>query len=681
MNKVKLTGQVKSHLKYPFLFLLILVAVNIEVYMINLTAGMLVTVGIAGYAVVLFVLISRYQATMLDNLVTFATQYGQIQKRMIKELAVPYALTDDRGRVLWFNDAFARMTGREPGKFHKSIASIFNGLTVERFPARNDEIDYEIAFNERNYELKVRNIVLDDLIDSSQMLEREDDESQCMYAFTFFDNTELREYTQKYKDETLACGYMVLDNCDEALSSVEEVKRSLLRALIDRKISKYFHDMDGIVRKYDEDRYLLIIRSRTLEELKKKKFSILEEIKTVNIGNDMAVTMSIGIGVRQGSYSANMDYARFAIDLALGRGGDQVVIRDGDDIAYFGARTQAVEKSSRVKARIKAHALAEFIESKQKVVVMGHKQLDIDAFGASVGIFRAARTLNKPAYIVIDEVSSTTKPFIDKFKSDEDYDPRMFLNIHDSKEMVDENTLLVVVDTSKQDYTECSELLNQTSTIVVLDHHRQTNDCIANASLSYIEPYASSTCEMIAEILQYIDGVKIKPLEADAMYAGIIIDTNNFMNKAGVRTFEAAAFLRRSGADMTRVRKMVREDFDTLHAKGVALENAEMFRDHYIISECPSGNLISPTIVGAEAANELLDIRGVHGSFVLTEYNGKIYISARSIDEVNVQIIMERLGGGGHLNVAGAQLERVSIGEAKERLKRVIAQMLDNGDI
>ncbi|MEE1113535.1 MAG: DHH family phosphoesterase, partial [Eubacterium sp.] len=344
-------------------------------------------------------------------------------------------------------------------------------------------------------------------------------------------------------------------------------------------------------------------------------------------------------------------------------------------------KTQAVEKSTRVKARVKAHALKEFIDSKEKVVVMGHKLIDVDAFGAAVGIYRASRTMGKKAYIVIDTPTSSTQPFIDMFRRDTEYDPRMFLNTHDAKDMVDDDTLLVVVDTSKPSYTGCEELLYQTRSIVVLDHHRQANEFIHDPVLSYIEPYASSACEMVAEILQYFtEGMKIRSIEADVMYAGIQVDTDNFIQKTGVRTFEAAAFLRRCGADVTRVRKMFREDVNDYRAKGETLKNAEMYRGQFIISVCPSDYIKSPTIVGAQAANQLLNIVGVRASFVLTEYKNVIYISARAIDEVNVQIIMERMGGGGHLNIAGCQL-KCSIDEARDRLKSVIDEMLDGGEI
>ena len=395
----------------------------------------------------------------------------------------------------------------------------------------------------------------------------------------------------------------------------------------------------------------------------------------------MAITLSIGLVMDGDSYNKNYEYARIAIDLALGRGGDQAVVKKGEKLEYYGGKTKQVEKSTRVKARVKAHALREVMESKDKVVIMGHQITDVDSFGAAVGIYRAARVLNKRAYIVINEVTTSIRPMMEGFiVNPTEYEEDMFIPGERAEELVDNNTVLVVVDTNKPSFTECPRLLNMTKTIAVLDHHRQGAEVISNAILSYIEPYASSTCEMVAEILQYFEeGIKIKNLEADCIYAGIIIDTNNFMSKTGVRTFEAAAFLRRCGADVTRVRKLFRNDMGAYKARAEAVRHSQVYRDAFAIAVCPNENIESPTIVGAQAANELLNIIGIKASFVLTEYNNKIYLSARSIDEVNVQLIMERLGGGGHMNIAGAQLTGYTMEQAIEYLKNTLDQMIEEG--
>ena len=313
---------------------------------------------------------------------------------------------------------------------------------------------------------------------------------------------------------------------------------------------------------------------------------------------------------------------------------------------------------------------------------MGHRLADVDSFGAAVGIYRIATTLDRKAYIVLNDVSTSVKPMVELFKTHADYQDDMIVNSQQAIELAGSNTVLVVVDVNKPSITECPELLRMCKSIVVLDHHRQGAEIIENATLSYVEAYASSTCEMVSEILQYIgESIKISSEEADCMYSGIMIDTNNFMTKTGVRTFEAAAFLRRNGADVTRVRKLFREDAVEYKAKADAVSQAEIYRGIFAISTCSSEDIQCPTIVGAQAANELLNIKGIKASFVLTEYQGQIFVSARSIDEINVQIIMERMGGGGHLSTAGCQLEGVSVSEGIGVLKGTLDKMIADGDL
>lgn len=666
-------------MRWPLIMTLLLIIMDVMLYMVNLKAGAIATGFTAVYVVAAVLLYFHRRPSILNELISFATQYGQVQKNLMQNFALPYALMDADGKLLWMNDEFLFLTGKEK-KYRKFIGNIFQGITPEKLPLPDEVRDLEVVYQEHSYRLSMKRIEIQELLDASEIVEVEKDKSYLI-SLCMFDETELKKYIRQKDEEKLVTGLLYLDNYEEALESMEEVRSSLLIALIDRKINKYFSSIDGVVKKLEKDKYFLVMRKKSLDILKEKKFSILEEVKTVNIGNEMAVTISIGIGMNADTYAHTSEYARIAMELALGRGGDQVVVKDGNNITYYGGKSQMMEKTTRVKARVKAHALKEFMISKDKVVVMGHKITDVDTFGAAIGIYRAAKTLEKKAYIVINTPTSSIRPLMDGFLHSQEYDSRMFINSHEAKEIVDDNTVVVVVDTNRPNYTECEELLTMTKTIVVLDHHRQSKDVIQNAVLSYIEPYASSACEMVAEILQYFsDGIRIRNIEADSIYAGIMIDTNNFLTKTGVRTFEAAAFLRRCGADVTRVRKMFRENVEDYRAKGEAIRNAELFREHFAISVCPSEGLESPTVVGAQAANELLNVIGVKASFVLTDYRNTIYISARSIDEINVQIIMERLGGGGHLNIAGAQLEHYSIAEAKDILKQTLQNMLNEGE-
>lgn len=679
-DKIKLQGPLKTYMRWPVLLIALLSLMNIVVYIVDLQAGAVTTVFVAIYVLAAVMLYFHKRPVLLNELISFATQYGQVQKKLIQTLALPYALLDADGKVIWMNDEFLFLTEKDK-KYHRFIGNIFPEVTHEKLPLHGEIRELELIYHEHDYRVSMKRIEIDELLDASAIVDVENDRSYLI-ALYLFDETELKRYIKKNEDEKLVTGLLYLDNYEEALESVEEVRSSLLVALIDRKINKYFAAVDGVVKKLEKDKYFLVMTKKSLELLKEKKFNILEDVKTVNIGNEIAVTLSIGIGMNADCYSHNSEYARIAIELALGRGGDQVVIKDGNNITYYGGKSQMMEKTTRVKARVKAHALKEFMLSKDKVVVMGHKITDVDTFGAAIGIYRAAKTLDKKAYIVINTPTSSIRPLMESFQHNADYDPNMFVTSYEAKELTDDNTVVVVVDTNRPNYTECEELLSMTKTIVVLDHHRQGKDVIPNAVLSYIEPYASSACEMVAEILQYFsDHIRIRNIEADSLYAGIMIDTNNFLTKTGVRTFEAAAFLRRCGADVTRVRKLFRENMENYRARGDAIRNAELFRNYYAISVCQSEGLESPTVVGAQAANELLNVVGVKASFVLTDYKNTIYISARSIDEVNVQIIMERMGGGGHLNIAGAQLPHYSIPEAKDELKKVLQKMLDEGDI
>ncbi|MGI6010744.1 MAG: DHH family phosphoesterase [Ruminococcus sp.] len=681
-GKIKLSGPLKTYLNWPIALSVLLIIMNIGVYFINVKAGTLVSFCVAAYVVIVVILYFQNRPVLINELITFATQYGQIQKNLMKDFIIPYALLDEEGKVIWMNEAFSKITGKDK-RFHRSVTSILSEVTKEVLPTAEDgEKELAISYATKSYNLRMQYIDISELVQNSQLLDENEKPSSGLVALYMFDVTELNEYIRKNEDEKLVSGLLYLDNYEEATDSVEEVRRSLLTALIERKINKYFSGIDGVVKKLEKDKYFLVMRRSSMDQLIDQKFSILEEIKNVNIGNEMSVTISIGLGAHAETFAQTAEYARAAIEMALGRGGDQAVIKDGDHISYYGGKSPMAEKTTRVKARVKAHALKEFISQKDNVVIMGHKITDVDTFGAAVGIYRAAKTLNKKAHIVINTPTSSIRPLMEEFLNNPDYDPHMFVNSHEARDLTGNNTVLVVVDTNRPSYTECEDLLNMTKTIVVLDHHRQGSEVIKTAVLSYIEPYASSACEMVAEILQYFaDGIRIRNIEADSIYAGIMIDTNNFLTKTGVRTFEAAAFLRRCGADVTRVRKMFRENVEDYRARGEAIGNAQLFKDSYAISVCPSDGLESPTVVGAQAANELLNIVGVKASFVMTDYNDTIYVSARAIDEVNVQIIMERMGGGGHLNIAGAQLKNYSVSEAIDYLKQTLQEMIDEGAI
>ena len=679
-SKIRLKGRLKKYIQTSLYLGFLLVAINLVVYLVNVPSGLIVTCFTLLYFAVVLALQFYNKPVIINELVSFATQYGQVQKVLLRELEVPYAMLDDGGRIVWMNAEFERVVHKEKG-YKKSITSIFPSITKEKLPGELDYTEAQIEFEDSNYAVRMKKIPLREMADNSDIIEGEDYDGYLI-AFYLFDETALRIALQEIDDQSLAVGMIYLDNYEEALESVEEVRRSLLIALIDRKVNKYIAALDGICKKLEKDKYMIVLRKKAMESLRDAKFDILEEVKTVNIGNEMAVTASIGIGLDGLTYAQNYEFARNAIDLALGRGGDQAVVKTPGNVTYFGGKSQQIEKNTKVKARVKAQALREIISGKEKVYIMGHRLADVDSFGAAVGIYRIATALDKKASIVLNEVSTSLQPMVDLFKGNENYPDDMIISNQYATENANGNTVLVVVDVNKPSITECPELLKICKSIVVLDHHRQGAEIIENATLSYVEAYASSACEMVSEILQYTgENIKITSAEADCMYSGIMIDTNNFMTKTGVRTFEAAAFLRRNGADVTRVRKLFREDANEYKAKADAVSQAEIYKKVFAISTCTSEDIQSPTVVGAQAANELLNIKGVKASFVLTEYQNRIYISARSIDEINVQVIMEKMGGGGHLNVAGCQFDGSSLPESIGVLKETLDKMIADGDL
>ena len=679
--RFKLKGQLKLYIQWPAIMALLLMAMNIWIYEIDRNAGLLMLVFVLIYIAMIAVLYFYSKSIIMKDLVEFAAQYGIIQNTLLRELAVPYAILLDDGKALWMNDQFEAILGGKP-KGEAYISKYIPELNKSIFPKNPDEkVLMDVYYEDKEYEAELRKISVEGFSEMEPLMEMPK-EKEYFIAVYLKDVTNLNKALRENEEQRMVAGLIYIDNYDEVIDSVEEVRQSLLIALVDRKINKYIAKVDGIVKKLENVKYFIAIKKSYFKELEEDKFSLLEDVKNVNIGNGIPATLSIGLGLSSESYAQSYNYARVAIDLALARGGDQAVIKDCRGVTYFGGKREQTSKNTRVKARVKAEALREFITVKDKIFVMGHKLTDVDAFGAAMGIYRAAAALEKRAYIVINEVSASLRPLYELFEKDPDYPEELFLTSAQAIDMADENSMVVVVDTNRPQMTECEELLKKTKTIVVLDHHRQSSDNIDNALLSYIEPYASSACEMVSEVLQYIvDGIKIPKIEASSLYAGIMIDTNNFVNRTGVRTFEAAAFLRRCGADITLVRKLFRDDMESYRAKAEIISSAEVYYNRFAIAKGVNLHIESPTIIGAQAANELLDINEVKASFVLTEYNGRIYVSARSIDEVNVQIIMERLGGGGHMNASGAQFNHTDMDEAVACLKQVIDDMIGGGDI
>ncbi len=672
-QEMKPKGRLKTYITLPVWLTILFAALAVVVFSFNLTAGVVCVIFVAIYFIIVLLVYRRSGHFVLNEMVDFAMRYGTVQRRLLDEFEIPFAILDSNARFMWMNKRCCELTGKERNS-NASITGIFPAITKEKITAGEQE-DITVTKDEKVYRVSIRRVAFPEMAGENVDI---DSSSQNIILAYFFDETRLAENERELKDMQMVPALVYIDNCDEVLESLEDVRQSQLISLVDRKVNKYFATRGGIVKKTETDKYFVVFPHKYLDAMAEAGFTLLEEISGIKSGGEVPVSLSIGLGDSGSDYAKSYGYARMAIDLALGRGGNQAVLKTGDRTFYYGGGTRQVDRTTRVKARVKALALREIMINRDHFYVMGHHIEDIDSLGAAIGIYCAARQLGKKAQIVLDTVTTSLRPFVDCFSPEKGYPEDMFLSCDKALEQADAGSALIVVDANRPSYTACPELTAKVRTLVVFDHHRPGDEVFRNADLSYIEPYASSACEMIAEVLQYFDeDIHLSPTEADALYAGILLDTNNFVSKTGVRTFEAAAYLRRCGADSGRVRKLMRNDLGAYKARADAIQHTEVYRDAYAISVCPADNIESPTVACAQAANELLNVTGIKASFVLTDYQGKIYISARSLDEINVQHIMERLGGGGHMNSAGAQLTECTMDKAVQTIKEMIDETIE----
>lgn len=675
----KPSGRLNSIFLWPVGLGILLVLLDILLCFVSSVAASIVAVFIVIYAFVCAMMICYFRPRIIKEIVEFSSNYSQVQRQLLYELSIPYCLLDNKGNILWMNASMQASINRK-NDLNKNISTIIPELSANVFRNFEDFKEIRVAFNDRDYRVEMKRISADIITQGVNILAK--DYNSSLVAMYMFDETDINQYIQKIRDERFVVGLVYIDNYEDALESVDDVRRSLFVGLVDKRVNKYFSAGAAIIRKLEKDKYLVVFRYKFLEKLLADKFSLVEDIKSVKVGNEKTLTLSIAIGTGAADYARNYDIAKAAMDLALGRGGDQAVIKDGEKIYYYGGKSQQMEKNTRVKVRVKAHALRQILEANDNVLIMGHNLPDIDSFGSALGIYIIAKKFGKEAHIVFGEISSSVRPFMNRFIDKEEYPDDMFIKKEEAENYLTASTVVIVVDVNRPQRTECPQLLDKCKTIIVFDHHRRSSDTITGAVLSYVDPYASSACEMVTEMIQYVDdGIKLKAFEADALYAGISIDTDGFNSKSGPRTFEAAAFLRRHGADVTRVRKMLRNDMNEYKAIASAVSKSEVYKSAFAITVFDGEGLESPTIGGAKAANQLLDISGIKASFVITQYEDKLYISARSIDEVNVQLVMEKLGGGGHMSIAGAQLTNCTIQQAVNTIKLTLDNMLAESEI
>ena len=623
-------------------------------------------IGFGIYTGIFIYIITAVKRNMLNDMLKFSARYSQVQNKLLKELNIPYCILDQKGKVLWLNRAMAEIADVD-FNFNKNIATVLKEITPNVFPKANELAEIEVKHEDKIYRAEIENV--------SKI-------GNNFITIYLYDITEVTKVEQKLKDNSFAAAVIDIDNYEDVVESTDDLSQSVVSGIIEKKIYDYFAGSGSFVRRLEKDRFIAIFRNVDLIGFMKDKFSILEDVKSVELKNDMTLTLSIGVGTGFENYEKCYEVAKDALEIALGRGGDQAVVKDDEKQYYFGGKSQQGETNTRVKVRVKAHALRKILESKERVIIMGHKFPDMDAFGAAVGLYCFADELGTKTHIVVNDLSAGIEPFYERLKGREEYKEDMFIDSETAIELADSSTVVIVVDVNRPEMTDCPEILETAGSKIVFDHHRTGDNPIKGVVLSHVDTFASSSSEIITELMQFSNlDIKLKGTEADALYAGIVIDTDNFNTKAGPRTFEAAAYLRRNGADVSRVRKLLRSDMSEYRSIAKAVHNAEVYKGEYALSVFECDEKENSTVGCAKAANVLLDISGIKASFVVTERESKVYVSARSIDEVNVQLVMERLGGGGHLGTAGAQLEGCTTEEAIEKIKETLDEMIKEGEI
>lgn len=630
--------------------------------------GLLGILGLAYVAFLAYNKINRKNEENLKNLENLNERFDSLTKQAIFDMPFPLVVTDEKAKILWYNTPFINLFN-ESNVLEGDLENLIGDIDIANILNSEGQRTIPVEVNKRFFNIYT-NIV-------ENRSEKGDGKSVLFYLV---DNTAYQNLKDKYTDEFAIVAKVEVDNFDEAISSAPSEIRPLLIAEIDSTISQYFEEYDALVRKSDEDLYLVVMNFKSLRAIKEKRFDILDDLRDLNKGNSIPITLSIGVS----SFGLNFKDAYIesdsSLDLALGRGGDQAVVKVDDNYEFFGGKSKAMEKRNKVKARVIGEALKQLIDRSENVYIMGHKNPDMDAIGAAIGCLRATLNRNKEGFIVLEKSNPSIDNLIARMKEEEAETYEKLISRETALSNIKHSSLLILVDNHKPSFTECPDLLEKTNQIVVIDHHRRGKEFVDNPVLQYVEPYASSTCELITEMLTYMSNdLNLTHFEADALMSGIVVDTKNFSFQTGVRTFEAASILKRAGANMLKVKALFQDDLDTMVYRAEVIHNTKMIHDNIAVSrfDKESNNSV---LVAAQAADALLDINGIDASFVLTINDGKVHISGRSRGEVvSVQLILEKIGGGGHLNMAGAQLDTTDLDEAEKILINAIDEyLIDN---
>lgn len=672
MKKQNSKGIINLYLNWPLVLGIYLFIVLIIVCVVNQDAGFLLAPFFLIYILVAIYLKSIKYNNLNAAIAKLAENLSNRQRIYFSKIDLPHALLDSAGKIIWANDKFLELSKNTA--VGKNVRDTFVELDKNIISKiDNEKIELLTEIGDLKYKLNLRMVDLNEL--GGDDVKRLYTGSAKVIMLYVYDETEYYKLKQQYDDDKQVTGFIYIDNYYEVAENMEDSKSAMLIAMVDRKLTRYISFNSGILKKLEKDKYFFVTTKSDLQDMMNDKFSILDQTKEILNEDNIPLTLSIGVGYEGESIDGNHELAKYAIDMALGRGGDQVVIRKGDETIYFGGKSASNISNARVRARVKATSFRETLDTKDKVIIMGHRNGDFDSFGACIGIYIMARQLGKDVHIVINSLTNAVDEMRQKFLANENYDKTMFMDGDTALNFADKDTLLVLVDHNTSKISDEPRLFNKGMDMVLFDHHRQSQVSIRDAILSYVDAGASSTCELIAEIMNYFDDrLKIRQLEADTMLAGIMIDTMYFTFQTSAKTFDAASFLRKKGADSDRVRKILRVDFEFEKLKNEVVSNAINYKDGYAIAVVKAVNSnIEETVAKAEIANELINVKGVKASFVITnEEEHKFAISSRSIDEVNVQVLMEKLGGGGHRSSAGAIIEATSFEDAIDKIKQVI---------
>ncbi|MBR4893440.1 MAG: DHH family phosphoesterase [Clostridia bacterium] len=585
-----------------------------------------------------------------------------ISKDFVVNSMLPLAILKDEDTIIWYNNAFSDAF-YDDGPAETSLKAVIKGFPNLKSNEENREINTNIKYEDKTYNVLGTHLKIPH------------HENKFYTLIYFIDITKEVFYKKELEDKELVMAHIVIDNYEEAISGLSESQRAVLIADTDKYIYSWAQNTNAVIKKQEKDQYNLYFHKKLLDNYLKKDFEKLRDFTIKDNENVINLTFSVGVGHGGETPADNEEFCSSAIDMALGRGGDQIVVKDPDGFKFFGGASKETEKRSKVRSRVVAHALKELMESKENIVVMGHTDTDMDALGSALGVVRAAKSVNKNAYILIDDVNPSVKEIVEQMDAMDEYKD-IIIDYYRAEELLDDMGMLVLVDAHRRVLFPYKELIEKAQTTVLIDHHRKSPDFIDSLTLTYHEPYASSTSELVIEILQYMDQkIKLTPIEAKALYAGMLIDTKNFTFKTGVRTFEAASFLRRSGLDTTEAKELVKCDLKTYKIRSEIINDAIIYRDSIAISKYVGEEIGDLTVI-AQAADELINIKGINTTFVIYFDGECCRISARSVGNINVQVIMEKMGGGGHQLSAGAKVESTNINEVMDELVKNIDEIL-----